>query len=141
MAPRTHPPGTGTFGMNVNQRELKAHVEFESNTYYAAFSAELEASATPMWALISHLKSPEMLGKTKDVLAACLEALQNWFTAINFSVGDEINPYQVSFHIPLHRCYASFLGQAVRQQGAQIDTLLPPDDTLKLMMMHPIQAQ
>ncbi|GBM46721.1 E3 ubiquitin-protein ligase Ubr3 [Araneus ventricosus] len=128
-------------GMNVNQRELKAHVEFESNTYYAAFSAELEASATPMWALISHLKSPEMLGKTKAVLAACLEALQNWFTAINFSVGDEINPYQVSFHIPLHRCYASFLGQAVRQQGAQIDTLLPPDDTLKLMMMHPIQAQ
>lgn len=43
--------------MNVNQRELKSHVEFESNTYYAAFSAELEASATPMWALISHLKN------------------------------------------------------------------------------------
>ncbi|KAF8771573.1 E3 ubiquitin-protein ligase Ubr3 like protein [Argiope bruennichi] len=128
-------------GMNVNQRELKAHVEFESNTYYAAFSAELEASATPMWALISHLKTPKMLEKTKAVLTACLDALQNWFTAINFSVGDEINPYQVSFHIPLHRCYASFLGQAVRQQGAQLDSLLPPDDTLKLMMMHPLQAQ
>lgn len=45
-------------GMNVNQREMKDHVEFESNTYYAAFAAELEASATPMWALISHLKNP-----------------------------------------------------------------------------------
>lgn len=44
--------------MNVNQREMKDHVEFESNTYYAAFAAELEASATPMWALISHLKNP-----------------------------------------------------------------------------------
>ncbi|GFT69321.1 e3 ubiquitin-protein ligase ubr3 [Nephila pilipes] len=127
--------------MNVNQRELKAHVEFESNTYYAAFSAELEASATPMWALISHLKSPEMLEKTKAVISACIEALQNWFAAVGFSVGDDINPYQVSFHIPLHRCFASFLGQAVRQQGAQLDSLLPPDDTLKLMMMHPLQAQ
>lgn len=45
-------------GMNVNEREMKDHVEFEPNTYYAAFAAELEASATPMWALISHLKSP-----------------------------------------------------------------------------------
>ncbi|GFY54890.1 e3 ubiquitin-protein ligase ubr3 [Trichonephila inaurata madagascariensis] len=128
-------------GMNVNQRELKTHVEFESNTYYAAFSAELEASATPMWALISHLKSPEMLEKTKAVISACVEALQNWFISIGFSVGDDMNPYQVSFHIPLHRCFASFLGQAVRQQGANLDSLLPPESTLKLMMMHPLQAQ
>lgn len=42
-------------GMNVNWRELTQHVEFEPNTYYAAFSAELEASAYPMWALASHL--------------------------------------------------------------------------------------
>ncbi|GIY97038.1 e3 ubiquitin-protein ligase ubr3 [Caerostris extrusa] len=128
-------------GMNVNQRELKAHVEFESNTYYAAFSAELEASATPMWALISHLKAADTLDKTKSVLNAAIQALQTWFILIGFSVGDEINPYQVSFHIPLHRCFASFLGQAVRQQGAKLDSLLPSEDTLKLLMMHPLQAQ
>ena len=43
-------------GMNVNIREMESHIEFEPNTYYAAFSAELEASASPMWALVHHLK-------------------------------------------------------------------------------------
>ncbi|KAH3873560.1 hypothetical protein DPMN_036798 [Dreissena polymorpha] len=42
--------------MNLNTRELHQHVEFEPDTYYAAFSAELEISASPMWSLISHLR-------------------------------------------------------------------------------------
>ena len=32
------------------------HVQYENNTYYASFTAELEAAAIPMWALVSHLK-------------------------------------------------------------------------------------
>lgn len=43
-------------GMNLNKRELNEHVEFESQTYYAAFAAELEACAQPMWGLLSHCK-------------------------------------------------------------------------------------
>lgn len=43
-------------GMNPNRRELHEHVKYEQNTYYGAFSAELEASASIMWALIAHLK-------------------------------------------------------------------------------------
>lgn len=42
--------------MNLNKRELNEHVEFESQTYYAAFAAELEACAQPMWGLLSHCK-------------------------------------------------------------------------------------
>ncbi|XP_023241163.1 E3 ubiquitin-protein ligase ubr3-like, partial [Centruroides sculpturatus] len=87
-------------GMNVNQRELSQHVEFEPNTYYAAFSAELEGSATPMWALISHLKSPEQLGLTKQVISHCLIALEDWFDAIGFSTSDKVSYllYLVAFH-------------------------------------------
>ena len=44
-------------GMNLNNRELSQHVEFESETYYAAFSAELEMASSPMWSLISHCKT------------------------------------------------------------------------------------
>lgn len=44
-------------GMNLNNRELSQHVEFESETYYAAFSAELEMASSPMWSLISHCKN------------------------------------------------------------------------------------
>lgn len=43
-------------GMNVNVRELVQHVEYEPESYYAAFSAELEISASPMWSLLQHLE-------------------------------------------------------------------------------------
>lgn len=128
-------------GMNVNQRELKTHVEFESNTYYAAFSAELEASATPMWALISHLKDSNTLEQTKKVLTECLQALNRWFLAIGFSLSEKINSYQVSFHLPLHRCFAAFLCQAVRNQNAKLSEVVPSQEMLQLLMMHPLQAQ
>lgn len=71
--------------MNVNQREMSLHVEFEPNTYYAAFSAELEASAYPMWALLSHLRDSSTLDLTKRVLSSCLTALQDWLDAINMT--------------------------------------------------------
>ena len=45
-------------GMNLNVRELSQHVEYEPDTYYAAFSAELEISASPLWSLINHCGAP-----------------------------------------------------------------------------------
>uniref|UniRef100_A0A2R5LIR0 E3 ubiquitin-protein ligase n=1 Tax=Ornithodoros turicata TaxID=34597 RepID=A0A2R5LIR0_9ACAR len=127
-------------GMNVNQRELSQHVEFEPNTYYAAFSAELEACATPLWALISHLKTEETLPLSKCVLDHCLTALEDFFDAIGFLHYNVPNPYQVTFHLPLHRYYSVFLCQAVLYQGATLVELLPDKDTLQLLMAHPLQA-
>ncbi|XP_026827990.1 E3 ubiquitin-protein ligase Ubr3 isoform X2 [Ooceraea biroi] len=123
-------------GMNVNQRELSQHIEFEPNTYYAAFSAELEASAYPMWALVSHLREPESVLLSRRVLSYCLNALQDWLDAVNFT-----DPTVVSFHLPLHRYFAVFMCQAIRQQGAMLSELLPPSDMLQLLMMHPLRVQ
>ncbi|XP_017880886.1 E3 ubiquitin-protein ligase Ubr3 isoform X2 [Ceratina calcarata] len=128
-------------GMNVNQRELNQHVQYESNTYYAAFSAELEASAYPMWALVSHLHGPESVHLTRKVLSVCLTALQDWLDAINFTDPNVSDSFQVSFHLPLHRYFAVFLCQAIRQQGATLNDLLPPTDMLHLLMMHPLRVQ
>ncbi|CAK9812220.1 E3 ubiquitin-protein ligase UBR3 [Anthophora quadrimaculata] len=128
-------------GMNVNQRELNEHVEYESNTYYAAFSAELEASAYPMWALVSHLRGPESVAFTRRVLSFCLTALQDWLDAIHFTHPDVSDSLQVSFHFPLHRYFAVFMCQAVRRQGATLNELLPPTDMLHLLMMHPLRVQ
>uniref|UniRef100_T1JNI2 E3 ubiquitin-protein ligase n=1 Tax=Strigamia maritima TaxID=126957 RepID=T1JNI2_STRMM len=128
-------------GMNVNKRELLQHVEFEPNTYYAAFSAELEASAAPMWAMISHLKDSSTVELTKRVIVCCLLFLEDWFDAIGCSDPEEDDPLQVSFHLPLHRYFAVFLSQAVRNQGADIDALLPSPSMLQLLMIHPLRAQ
>ena len=70
--------------MNVNTREQINHVEFEPTTYYAAFSAELEASAYPMWALVSHLSNAETAHLTKRVVTSCLVSIQDWLDAINY---------------------------------------------------------
>uniref|UniRef100_A0ABD2XDP5 E3 ubiquitin-protein ligase n=1 Tax=Trichogramma kaykai TaxID=54128 RepID=A0ABD2XDP5_9HYME len=128
-------------GMNVNQREMGEHIEFEPNTYYAAFSAELEASAYPMWALVSHLRSPSSALLTRRVLSFCQTALQDWLDAVNFNDPKVNDSLQVSFHLPLHRYYAVFLCQAIRQKCATLNELLPSTETLHLLMMHPLRVQ
>ncbi|XP_073970772.1 ubr3 ubiquitin ligase isoform X1 [Rhodnius prolixus] len=128
-------------GMNVNQREMSAHVEFEPNTYYAAFSAELEASAYPMWALLSHLRDSSTVDLTHRVLTAALNALQEWFDAINLTQPNIVENYQVSFHLPLHRYFAVFMCQAVNMQGRALSEVLPPTSMLQLIMVHPLRVQ
>ncbi|XP_053295045.1 E3 ubiquitin-protein ligase ubr3 isoform X1 [Pleuronectes platessa] len=126
-------------GMNLNKRELNEHVEFESQTYYAAFAAELEACAQPMWGLLTHCKVKETQEYTKTVVRYCLETLQIWFDSIGFI--DEPAPNQVTFHLPLHRYYAMFLSKAVKCQGLDLDSLLPDQEMLMKIMVHPLQIQ
>ncbi|XP_075036776.1 E3 ubiquitin-protein ligase UBR3 isoform X3 [Mixophyes fleayi] len=126
-------------GMNLNKRELNEHVEFESQTYYAAFAAELEACAQPMWGLLSHCKVRETQEYTRNVVRYCLEALQDWFVAINFV--DEPAPNQVTFHLPLHRYYAMFLSKAVKCQEIDLDSILPDQEMLMKLMVHPLLIQ
>ncbi|XP_076043889.1 ubr3 ubiquitin ligase [Oratosquilla oratoria] len=128
-------------GMNVNTRERTQHIEFEPQTYYAAFSAELEASASPLWALVSHLRGAEMLQHTQAVLKQCLQALKHWFSSVGFSHIDMTDEYQMSFHLPLHRYYAVFMHQAIKFQGAQLVDVLPSYDHLQLVMAHPLKVQ
>lgn len=154
--------------MNVNCRELGHHVEFEPNTYYAAFSAELEASAYPMWAMLSHLTSAETLCLTSRVLRACLQRLLKWLEDVGYyrnqkntlsadcinrmttAIGQFDDSHQFTFHLPLHRYLAVFLCQAVRAQGARIKDIIPHhcsedithrDLLLLAIAIHPVRAQ
>lgn len=68
----------------MNQREMNQHIEFEPTTYYAAFSAELEASASPMWALVSHLKDASTAHLTKNLLWHCKRQLRRWLENVKF---------------------------------------------------------
>lgn len=128
-------------GMNVNWRELSQHVEFEPNTYYAAFSAELEASAYPMWALASHLVDASTADFSRRVVAACVSALLEWLDAVCFTGPKCDDGLRFSFHLPLHRYLTVFTCQAVRLQGLTPDDLLPAPHLLKLIMMHPLRVQ
>lgn len=128
-------------GMNPNAREMTTHIEFEPQTYYAAFSAELEASASPMWALVSHLRDADSRHYTFSVLKQCLQALTQWFNTVGTTHSQLGSPYEVSFHLPLHRYYSVLMCQAVRVQGARLDQLLPPQHMLQRLMYHPLRVQ
>lgn len=42
--------------MNVNERIVNQHVEYEPQAYMYAFTIELEISAAAMWCFVGHFK-------------------------------------------------------------------------------------
>ncbi|XP_064555346.1 E3 ubiquitin-protein ligase Ubr3 [Drosophila montana] len=131
-------------GMNVNVRETASHVEFEPNSYYAAFSCELEASAYPMWSIISHLQDGTHAHLAKKIINYCVTTLHEWLDSIYFrepklSLEEMM---QASFHFPLHRYLAAFVCQAVTKMGISLNDVLPSrPDILPLLMIHPLRVQ
>ncbi|XP_076468765.1 E3 ubiquitin-protein ligase ubr3-like [Babylonia areolata] len=128
-------------GMNLNMREMIHHVEYEPDTYYAAFSAELEISASPMWSLINHCAAAESKSYVTDMIKATLNALDIWFLAIDFSPGSTPHNSQLTFHLPLHRYLAAFLMLGVQSHGVSLESILPSVDKLCEIVMHPLQIQ
>ncbi|XP_034123903.1 E3 ubiquitin-protein ligase Ubr3 [Drosophila guanche] len=131
-------------GMNVNVRETASHVEFEPNSYYAAFSCELEASAYPMWSIISHLQDGTHAHLAKKIINYCVTTLHEWLDSIYFMEArlsmEEM--MQASFHFPLHRYLAAFVCQAVTKMGIPLSEVLPSRPyLLPLLMIHPLRVQ
>ena len=73
-------------GMNLNIRISGQHIEFEPSTYYASFSGELEAAASILWAMVSHLKDNSNNAKefSANVIRHCLRAILEWMEAISY---------------------------------------------------------
>ncbi|XP_061179951.1 E3 ubiquitin-protein ligase ubr3-like [Saccostrea echinata] len=128
-------------GMNLNHRELSQHVEFESETYYAAFSAELEIASAPMWSLISHCKTPDSKDHVLNMIKVCVDALQDWFDAINCKESTKPNPYQLTFHLPLHRYLATFIETGITHHKLTFDNLPLTEKVLKMTFTHLLQIQ
>lgn len=130
-------------GMNVNIREMSSHVEFEPSSYYAAFSCELEASAYPMWSIISHLKDSSYAELSKKIMNYLINYLQEFFDGVNFQ-SPRIDKHQMmhaSFHFPLHRYLAAFIYQAIKTMNIPLNDILPNTEMIKLLMMHPLRVQ
>lgn len=130
-------------GMNVNIRETSSHVEFEPSSYYAAFSCELEASAYPMWSIISHLKDASYAQLSKKIMSYLINYLQDWLDAVNFQSPrmEKNEMMHASFHFPLHRYLAAFIYQAVKTMNISLNDILPEPETIKLLLMHPLRVQ
>lgn len=129
--------------MNVNIRETSSHVEFEPSSYYAAFSCELEASAYPMWSIISHLKDASYAQLSRKIMNYLITSLQDWLDAVNFQSPrmEKTEMMHASFHFPLHRYLAAFIYQAIKTMNVSLNDILPDPEIIKLFMMHPLRVQ
>ncbi|CAH1789984.1 unnamed protein product, partial [Owenia fusiformis] len=127
--------------MNMNQRELNQHVQYEPDVYYSSFSAELEICSSPMWHMLVHCKQQDSVPWVRKVLSTAIHALVHWADSIGVKPDSKLNPNKMSFHLPLHRYLSVFLVHAVRNLGLDLDDLLPLGDHLKIMMKHPLDTQ
>lgn len=124
-------------GMNLNERELNHHVEYETDTYMAAFSAELEISCSPLVRLLHATKQHHMT----VVLAQLKSALDHWFDDVGISFCTVPNRHQMSFHFPLHRYFAALLCHSIRTgTSVAMDAYFEPG-FLKRLMIHPLHLQ
>lgn len=106
--------------MNVNIRETSHHVEF---------SCELEASACPMWSIISHFKDANYAQLSKKIMSYLTNYLQDWLDTVNFQTPrmEKNEMMHASFQFPLHRYLAAFIYQAVKTMNISLnDILLEP---------------
>ncbi|CAL8143832.1 unnamed protein product [Orchesella dallaii] len=111
-------------GMNVNKfvRKGEPHIEHESGSYVGAFMAELVISATLMWTLVSHLKDSGTSDITLNFVRLCWKQLQRWYDFVRYPKGT------ISFHLPLHRYFSTFVRQGLQYQGIALNDLLPNED-------------
>ncbi len=107
--------------MNLNQRELAQHVEYEPDTYYAAFSAELEICSSPMWSLLVHCNNQDTSVYSRAVIKTVVESLQDWFAAINAKPFSKVcfshTPHVIASNIKLRYMALAGIHGAGRNMG------------------------
>uniref|UniRef100_A0A5S6QS61 E3 ubiquitin-protein ligase n=1 Tax=Trichuris muris TaxID=70415 RepID=A0A5S6QS61_TRIMR len=127
-------------GMNLNVRELKKHVDFESRTYSISFTAELELFSITVSSMLLHLKDKASFDCILLFLQNAVCHLKEWFKYIQFSRGFwwRLPRLELCFHYPLHRMYAAFMRRGF---SLGMKLLVPAESFLRTLALHPLQIQ
>lgn len=135
--------------MNLNERQLFSHIQYDQPTYFSSFSAELEFCSSITWSFIQHLTSEQTLDITLNSIKLIEKCLFRWFMIIgtlttNLNAIIRPNPNQLTFHLPLNRFYSIFIYNALYKQNAKFDkNLLQHLNDLNLinLLAYPLQTQ
>ncbi|KFD58401.1 hypothetical protein M513_00627 [Trichuris suis] len=127
-------------GMNLNLRELKKHVDFESRTYSVSFTAELELFSITVSSMLHHLRDKASFDCILLFLQNAVCHLKEWFKYIQFSRGCwwRLPQLELCFHYPLHRMYAAFMRRGF---SLGMKLLVPAESFLRTLALHPLQIQ
>ncbi len=123
-----------------------------------AFTIELEISAAAMWCLVNHLKSNVSKCKNHisiiinfyfqyssekfiNAIKQIIESINDWMQSLNFQLND-IDPWKLTFHLPLHRYLSVFASNAVYKYNINPALFLPIDNQNLLLnlMFFPLRT-
>ncbi|CAH8849927.1 unnamed protein product [Trichobilharzia szidati] len=132
--------------MNCFTMKEGNHIEYETMTFYHAFTMEVEISSSTMWNFWQHCRLPSerehCLLYTKACLSSLADLLNNLGRLISPTV-PETRPARsaLSLHLPLMRHVSCFLHLSVMQHGVNVrqllaEYLLPKPRLLKRFMEH-----
>ncbi|XP_065665179.1 E3 ubiquitin-protein ligase UBR3 isoform X4 [Hydra vulgaris] len=96
-------------GMNINKRRFLVYAEFESKMYYSAFSIEFECVASVMWELYRAINKLSNIAYVKCMIEASVYSLDSC------SLVNKLKKTSFTFHLTVHRHFALFLHQAIRE--------------------------
>lgn len=153
--------------MSPYKRELTEHTPFETGPHFSIFTIEADFCLSPLCSILNHIKDdPEAILLVETLLTTNHRALSNWFHKMNIGPNSLLDPYVMTFHIPLHRMFAitlrhmlfvqkrneqdlyNFLVSNQSLYGKQYgyrsalgtNTNLSMKDFLKMLLLHPLQA-
>ncbi|CAF1683274.1 unnamed protein product [Rotaria magnacalcarata] len=128
-------------GMNVNERVLTQHVEYEPQAYMYAFTIELEISAAAMWCFVGHLKPNYSSEKLICIIKQIIDSINDWLRSLSFD-SKLMDDWKLTFHLPLHRYLSVFAYNAIHQFNIDPSSFLPVNDqnTLLNLMFCPLRT-
>lgn len=134
--------------MNLNVRKFGDHVQQEHPTYFSSFSAELEFCSSILWSFLQHLKNKNDSDLSKKLINLIMIILKKWTISIDLNSTNikqikRPNSKHLTFHLPLHRYYSSFIYNAICEQECTLDSLLTQSDPVLLadILAYPMQLQ
>ncbi|CAH8553063.1 unnamed protein product [Schistosoma margrebowiei] len=132
--------------MNCFTMKEGNHIEYETMTFYHAFTMEVEISSATMWNFWKHCRLPSERTHCLLYTKACLSTLADLLNGLGRLISPtvpETRPTRsaLSLHLPLMRHVSCFIHLSTMQHGVNVrqllvDYLLPKPRLLRRFMEH-----
>lgn len=129
-------------GMDTHLRLIDEHTPYDRpGRHFSNFNVENDFCLGPLGTILSPLKHPSKLRLAQALLHGIEESLSDWLIKSRTRPGTRLNPYVMTFHIPLHRMYGATLRFIKYYHDCGEDTHMSDDlDYIRALILHPLQA-
>jgi len=126
-------------GMDLNERQLSRHVEFDNSIALSYYYLVREVCAAPLNCILEVLTDKSTLHLSIQLVDVFLETFDSFLNSIGYDDNRGIASDQISFHFPLHRYISLIISNAMKRQEATLEDFKITWMLAKRLMQHPFQ--